>query len=68
MQAEFSEAAFALQPGEMTGIVDTASGLHLIERYVTRIQLNHGGRTLVPLSAADASLSQDCLNDMVGVG
>lgn len=34
MQAEFSEAAFALQPGEMSGIVDTASGLHLIERYV----------------------------------
>lgn len=32
MQAEFSEAAFGLQPGEMSGIVDTASGLHLIER------------------------------------
>ncbi|KAI1331097.1 peptidyl-prolyl cis-trans isomerase ssp-1 [Xylariaceae sp. FL0255] len=32
MQAEFEEAAFGLQPGQMSSVVQTASGLHLIER------------------------------------
>lgn len=35
MQKEFEEASFALKPGEMSSIVETASGLHLIERYDT---------------------------------
>lgn len=34
MQPEFEQAAFSLKPGEVSGIVETASGLHLIERYV----------------------------------
>ncbi|KAE8397726.1 hypothetical protein BDV37DRAFT_289182 [Aspergillus pseudonomiae] len=29
---EFEDAAFTLQPGRVSGIVDTASGVHLIER------------------------------------
>jgi NIMA-interacting peptidyl-prolyl cis-trans isomerase 1 len=32
MQKEFEEASFALRPGEISPIVETASGLHLIER------------------------------------
>jgi peptidyl-prolyl cis-trans isomerase NIMA-interacting 1 len=32
MQKPFEDASFALQVGEMSGIVDTDSGLHLIYR------------------------------------
>ena len=32
MQAAFEEASFALQVGEMSGLVDTDSGIHIIIR------------------------------------
>ncbi len=32
MQAEFENAAFALQVGEMSGLVDSDSGIHIILR------------------------------------
>ncbi|KAK3718181.1 peptidyl-prolyl cis-trans isomerase Pin1 [Vermiconidia calcicola] len=31
MQKEFEEASFTLKPGEISQVVQTASGLHLIE-------------------------------------
>lgn len=37
MQKAFEDAAFALDVGGISDIVDTDSGLHLIERYISRL-------------------------------
>ena len=33
MQGAFEEGAYALKPGEMSHVIESQSGLHLIERY-----------------------------------
>jgi hypothetical protein len=52
MQKEFEEAAFKLNKGEVSGIVDTASGVHLIQRLELHVEARmlpdaHHGRGLI---------------------
>lgn len=40
MQPEFEVVAFSLKPGEVSDIVDSPSGVHLIERYAQNFRLD----------------------------
>lgn len=50
MQKEFEEAAFKLNKGEVSGIVETASGVHLIQRFAVAPHL--------PMAAANVRAHQ----------
>lgn len=52
MQKEFEEASFNLKPGEISHVVQTASGLHLIERYVCALLFETNARCFVGMLVA----------------
>ncbi|KAK3066893.1 peptidyl-prolyl cis-trans isomerase Pin1 [Teratosphaeriaceae sp. CCFEE 6253] len=48
MQKEFEEASFVLKPSEVSPVIETASGLHIIERYVPTLSLASTGSAASP--------------------
>jgi hypothetical protein len=57
MQKKFEQAAFALKPGEVSGLVDTDSGVHLIERYGNL----HAGTAQLVLNTLLANATTDMM-------
>ena len=65
MQRPFEEATFALKIGELSGVVDTDSGLHVILRLPLRSQRDAGAAGEETTSVPGASCAFTAEDDVI---